>query len=56
MDTYYYYYYYHNVRFEFNIYVNGQGRLNRKTRHNPVWHKPVTPPNTLRDAIDEVVQ
>ena len=34
---------YHDVRFEFNIYVNAQGRLNRKTRQNPVWHKPVVP-------------
>jgi hypothetical protein len=47
---------YHNVRFEFNVYVNGQGRLNRKARQNPVWHKPVAPPDMLRDAIDQVVQ
>ena len=47
---------YHNVRFEFNVYVNAQGHLNRKTRQNPVWHKPVAPPDILRDAIDEVVQ
>jgi len=48
--------FYHDVRFEFNVYVNAQGRLNRKTRQNPVWHKPVTPPDTLREAIDEVIQ
>ena len=47
---------YHNIRFEFNIYVNSQGRLNHKTKQNPVWHKPVIPPHMLRDAIDEVVQ
>ena len=47
---------YHDIRFEFNVYVNGQGRLNPKTRQNPVWHKPVAPPDTLRDAIEEVVQ
>jgi hypothetical protein len=47
---------YHDVRFEFNIYVNAQGCLNRKTRQNSVWHKPVVPPDTLQDAIDEVVQ
>ena len=47
---------YDNIRFEFNIYVNSQGRLNRKTRQNPVWHKPVVPPDMLRDAIDQVVQ
>ena len=47
---------YHDIRFEFNVYVNGQGRLNPKTRQNPVWHKPVVPPDTLRDAIEEVVQ
>jgi hypothetical protein len=46
---------YHDVRFEFNVYVNAQGHLNRKTRQNPVWHKPIAPPDTLRDAIDEVV-
>ena len=40
--------FYHNVEFEFNVYVNGQGRLNPKTRRNPVWHKPVAPPDTLR--------
>jgi len=48
--------FYHDVGFEFNVYVNAQGRLNRKTRQNPVWHKPVTPPDTLREAIDEVIQ
>src|SRR5437016_4293799 len=47
---------YHNVRFEFNVYVNAQGHLNHKTRQNPVWHKPVTPPDILRDTMDEVVQ
>jgi len=47
---------YHNVEFEFTVYVNSQGRLNPKTRQNPVWHKPVAPPDTLRDAIDEVIQ
>jgi hypothetical protein len=47
---------YDNIRFEFNVYVNGQGHLNRKTRQNPVWHKPVVPPDRLRDAIDQVVQ
>ena len=48
--------FYHNVGFEFNVYVNAQGRLNLKTRHNPVWHKPVTPPDKLKDAMDEVIQ
>ena len=48
--------FYHNVEFEFNVYVNSQGRLNPKTRRNPVWHKPVAPPDTLRDAIHEVIQ
>ena len=47
---------YHDVRFEFNVYVNAQGHLNHKNRQNPVWHKPVAQPDTLRDAIDEVVQ
>ena len=47
---------YHDVRFEFNVYINGQGRLNLKTKQNPVWHKPVAPPDTLRDMIDEVVR
>ena len=48
--------FYQEVRFEFNIYVNAQGHLNRKTRQNPVWHKPVIPPDMLKDVIDEVVQ
>jgi len=48
--------FYHDVEFEFNVYINARGRLNRKTRQNPVWHKPVTPPDTLREAIDEVIQ
>ena len=48
--------FYRGVGFEFNVYVNSQGRLNPKTKQNPVWHKPVAPPDTLRDAIDEVVQ
>src|SRR5208282_5977963 len=47
---------YRDVRFEFNVYVNAQGHLNRKTRQNPVWHKPIAPPDILRDAIDEVVR
>jgi hypothetical protein len=47
---------YHDVRFEFKVYVNGQGSLNRKTGQNLVWHKPVTPPDMLRDAIDEVIR
>jgi len=48
--------FYHDVGFEFNVYVNGQGRLNRKTRQNPVWHKPIAPPDTLRGEIDEVIR
>lgn len=48
--------FYHDVGFEFNVYVNSQGHLNRKTKQNPVWHKPIAPPDPLRDAIDEVVQ
>jgi hypothetical protein len=44
---------YRDVKF---IYINVQGHLNRKTRQNPVWHKLVAPPDTLRDAIDEVGQ
>ena len=48
--------FYRDVAFEFNIYVNSQGHLNRKTKQNPVWHKPVTPPDSLRDEIDEVIQ
>ena len=44
------------ITFEFNVYVNGQGRLNHKTKRSHVWHKLVTPPNTLRDEIDEVIQ
>ena len=48
--------FYHDIGFEFNVYVNHQGRLNPKTKQNPVWHKPVALPDTLRDAIDEVVQ
>jgi hypothetical protein len=50
---------YHDVRFEFNIYVNAKGCLNLKTRQNPVWHKPVVLPDVLdvlRDAVDKVVQ
>ena len=47
---------YRDVRFEFNVYVNAQRHLNRKTRQNPVWHKPIAPPDPLRDTIDEVVQ
>jgi hypothetical protein len=47
---------YRDVRFEFNIYINAQGRLNRKGRQNLVWHKPAIPPDMLRDAIDEVVE
>ena len=35
--------FYHGVGFEFNVYVNGQGRLNRKANQNPVWHKPIAP-------------
>ena len=48
--------FYRGVGFEFNGYVNGRGRLNRKTRQNPVWHKPVTPPDTLRQEIDKVIR
>jgi len=48
--------FYHDVGFEFNVYVNAQGRLNHKTRQNPVWHKPVTPPDRLKEAIDEVIR
>src|SRR5579871_394844 len=48
--------FYRGVGFEFNVYINGQGHLNRKTRQNPVWHKPVTPLDTLRHEIDEVIQ
>src|SRR5947207_8899436 len=44
--------FYRDVGFEFNVYVKSQG-LNRKNRQNPVWHNPVTPPDTSRDAIDE---
>ena len=47
---------YRDVGFEFNVYVNAQGHLNRKTRQSHVWHKPVTPPDRLKDAIDEVIQ
>jgi len=47
--------FYHDVGFEFNVYVNAQGRLNRKPRQNPVWHKPVSPPDSLKDAINEVI-
>ena len=47
---------YHDVKFEFNVYVNAQGRLNPKTKQNPVWHKPIVPPDMLREAINEVVQ
>jgi hypothetical protein len=47
---------YHGVRFEFNIYVDAQGRLNYKTRRNPVRHKPVVSADELRNAIDEVVK
>ena len=47
---------YHNIRFEFNVYVNSQGCLNHKTKQNSVWHKSVIPPDILRDAIDEVVE
>ena len=39
---------YRNVGFEFNVYINAQGHLNRKTRQNPVWHKPVTLPDIER--------
>jgi len=31
--------FYHEVGFEFNVYVDAQGCLNRKTRQNPVWRK-----------------
>ena len=48
--------FYLDVTFEFNVYVNGQGHLNRKTRQNPVWHKPVKTLDMLRDEIDEVIQ
>ena len=48
--------FYQEVRFEFNIYVNARGHMNRKTRQNPVWHKPIKPPDMLKDAINEVVQ
>ena len=44
------------LRFEFNIYVHAQGHLNHKNRQNTVWHKPVVPPDMLRDAIHDVVQ
>ena len=27
-----------------------------KTRHNPVWHKPVSPPDMLRGSIEEVIE
>jgi len=48
--------FYHGVGFEFNVYVNGQGRLNRKANQNPVWHQPIAPPHILRDEIDEVIR
>ena len=48
--------FYRGIGFEFNVYVNGQGRLDRKTRHIAVWYEPVTPPDMLRDEIDEVIQ
>ena len=48
--------FYRGVGFEFNVYVNSQGCLNPKSRQNPVWHKPVTPPGTLRHEIDEVIR
>jgi len=44
---------YHNVRFEFNVYVNAQG--NGKVRQNHLWHKPITPPEMLREALNEVI-
>ena len=47
---------YHGVGFEFNVYVNGQGRLSRKATQNPVWHKPIAPLDILRDEIDEVIR
>jgi len=47
---------YHGVGFEFNVYVNGKGHLNPKTKHNPVWHKPVRPLVALRHTIDKVIE
>jgi len=47
---------YHNVRFKFNVYVNSQGYVSQKAKQNPIWHKPVSLPGTLKDGIDEVVQ
>ena len=47
---------YPDVGFEFNVHVNAQGCLDRKTRQNTIWHKPVTPPDMLREATDEVIQ
>jgi len=39
--------------FEFNVYVNAQG--NGKARQNHLWHKPITPPEMLREALNEVI-
>ena len=32
---------YHDVRFEFNVYINVEEHLNHKTKQNPVWHKSI---------------
>jgi len=45
---------YYDVGFEFDVYVTAKRHLNPKTRQNPVWRKPVTPPERLKDALDNV--